>query len=296
MKTEIIYEDKNILVVRKPAGLASQTAKVGQQDVVSELKNYLRQPYLGIIHRLDQPVEGLLVFAKTKDAAAGLTAQLQKQGEGGTLHKRYYAVLCGKPSENEGRFVDYLCKDGSGTAIVTESAGESGTAGASESAGAPGAAGVSKGVGASGAAEAKKVAPFSNAKRSVLSYRILQTLDNPTELALADISIETGRFHQIRAQMAHHGYPLLGDAKYGDEKVQSQSRELGVKNVALCACYLEFVHPVSKKHMSFQIEPQGQAFLYFSFFSTHDFKKNYHTNLQERGRRLKGYGRENSKQ
>ena len=57
MRTEIIYEDKSIMVVRKPAGLAAQTAKVGQQDVVSELKNYLRQPYLGIIHRLDQPVE-----------------------------------------------------------------------------------------------------------------------------------------------------------------------------------------------------------------------------------------------
>ena len=88
MRTEIIYEDKSIMVVRKPAGLAAQTAKVGQQDVVSELKNYLRQPYLGIIHRLDQPVEGLLVFAKTRDAAAELTAQLQRQGEGGTLHKQ----------------------------------------------------------------------------------------------------------------------------------------------------------------------------------------------------------------
>lgn len=259
MKTEIVYEDKSILVVRKPAGLATQTAKVGQQDVVSELKNYLRQPYLGVVHRLDQVVEGLLVFAKTKSAAAGLTAQLQKQGEGGALHKRYYAVFCGKPSENEGRFVDCLYKDGSGAAIVTESAGASGAAGAS------------KGVGTSGATEAKKDAAFSGAKRSVLSYRILQTLDNPTELALADISLETGRFHQIRAQMAHHGYPLLGDMKYGDEKVQSLSRELGVKNVALCACYLEFVHPVSKKSMSFRIEPQGQAFLYFSFFSTHDF-------------------------
>ena len=75
MRTEILYEDSSILVVYKPAGLAAQTAKVGQQDVVSELKNHLRQtgeaagnrePYLGIVHRLDQPVEGLLVFAKDK--------------------------------------------------------------------------------------------------------------------------------------------------------------------------------------------------------------------------------------
>lgn len=73
MKTEIIYEDGELLVVWKPAGLATQTAKTGQADVVSELKNYLARtapgkgaPYLGIIHRLDQPVEGMLVFAKTQ--------------------------------------------------------------------------------------------------------------------------------------------------------------------------------------------------------------------------------------
>lgn len=229
MKTEIVYEDKDILVARKPASLATQTAKVGQQDVVSELKNYLRQPYLGVIHRLDQPVEGLLVFAKNRDAAAGLTAQLQKQGEGGSLHKRYYAVLCGKPAENEGRFVDYLCKDESGKAIVAEDAA------------------------------------LSGAKRAVLSYHILRVLDSPAELALADICLETGRFHQIRAQMAHHGYPLLGDGKYGDDRTGDLSKGLGVKNVALCACYLEFLHPVSSQNMSFRIEPRGRAFSYFVF-------------------------------
>ena len=81
MKTQVIYEDEDILVVHKPAGIATQTARVGQQDVVSELKNYLAkskgtQPYLGIVHRLDQPVEGLLVFAKSKQSAAALAAQL----------------------------------------------------------------------------------------------------------------------------------------------------------------------------------------------------------------------------
>lgn len=244
MKTEIIYEDKDILVVRKPAGLATQTAKVGQQDVVSELKNYLRQTYLGVIHRLDQPVEGLLVFAKNRNAAAGLTAQLQRQGEGGSLHKRYIAALCGKPSENEGRFVDYLYKDESGKAIVIEDAGASGKSDAQ------------KDAGASGKSDIRKDTALSGAKRAVLSYRILQTLDSPAEFALAEICLETGRFHQIRAQMAHHGYPLLGDVKYGDDRTKSLSQSLDIKNVALCACCLEFVHPVSKKRLSFRIEPQ----------------------------------------
>lgn len=84
MKTEILYEDNSILVIRKPAGLAVQSAGIGQADVVSELKSHLAklpgagrtgkgEPYLGIVHRLDQPVEGLLVFAKDTKAAAALS-------------------------------------------------------------------------------------------------------------------------------------------------------------------------------------------------------------------------------
>lgn len=266
MDTEIIYEDCDIIVVRKPAGLATQTAKVGQQDAVSELKNYLRKPYLGIIHRLDQPVEGLLVFAKNRSAAAGLTAQLQGQGEGGVLHKRYYAALCGKPSENEGRLVDYLYKDEGSRAVVVQGIGVPGAMEAGKDISAPGVMGAGKGIGVSAREAARKDAALAGAKRAALSYRILQTIDAPAELALAEICLETGRFHQIRAQMSHHGYPLLGDIKYGNDRVNSLSRGLGVKNVALCACYLEFVHPVSGKIMNFQIEPQGKAFSYFDYF------------------------------
>jgi len=227
MKTEIAYEDQDILVVRKPPGLATQTAKVGQQDVVSELKNYLHQSYIGVVHRMDQPVEGLLVFAKNKGAAAELTAQLQGQGEAGTLHKGYFAVLCGKPLENDGRFVDYLYKDEGNRAVIADDAS------------------------------------VPTAKTALLSYCVLQVIDSPAELSLAEICLETGRFHQIRAQMAYHGYPLLGDVKYGDDRSRSLSQRLGVKNVALCACSLEFVHPVTRAKMSFRIEQQGQAFSYF---------------------------------
>ena len=84
MRTEILYEDNSVLVIRKPAGLAVQSARIGQADVVSELKSYLAkqagagqgEPYLAVIHRLDQPVEGVLVFAKEKKSAAVLTKQL----------------------------------------------------------------------------------------------------------------------------------------------------------------------------------------------------------------------------
>ena len=91
MKSIIIYEDKEILVIHKPVGIATQTAKLGQADVVSELKNYLKQKgentYLAVVHRLDQPVEGLLVFAKTQNTAKKLSADLQN----GRLKKYYHA-------------------------------------------------------------------------------------------------------------------------------------------------------------------------------------------------------------
>ena len=108
MKTELIYEDREILVVYKPAGFATQTAGIGQADVVSELKNYIwqtdrkteqtkpagnTQPYLGVIHRLDQPVEGLLVFARNARAAAHLSRQLQRQDAEGGFCKDYGIIV-----------------------------------------------------------------------------------------------------------------------------------------------------------------------------------------------------------
>lgn len=238
MKTQIVYEDEDILVVHKPAGIAAQTAHVGQQDVVSELKNYLAkskgpQPYLGIVHRLDQPVEGLLVFAKSRQAAAALTAQLSGGAgdEPKTLNKHYYGIFCGKADKKEQELVDYLYKDSSGRAVVSESGAEQ---------------------------------KDQQAKRAVLRYRVLQeakVLGIP--LSLADIQIETGRFHQIRAQMAHAGVCLLGDLKYGNAESLTVSKQLGVRNVALCACELEFLHPIKKEKLSFRIQPWEKVFSNF---------------------------------
>ncbi|MCI8433435.1 MAG: RluA family pseudouridine synthase [Lachnospiraceae bacterium] len=247
MKTEIIYEDGELLVVWKPAGLATQTAKTGQADVVSELKNYLARtapgkgaPYLGIIHRLDQPVEGMLVFAKKRSAAAALTAQLGGQGNAGLMNKQYYAVLCGKPVPEEGELVDYLRKGTDGRAQV---AGK-GPGHPQEPAGKP----------------------------AILSYRVLQTVaaSSGDELSLADIRIETGRFHQIRAQMANAGVPLLGDVKYGNERTGAAAQRLGVRTVALCAYRLELVHPVSGKLLQFEKMPQTRGFSFFSLSGEQD--------------------------
>lgn len=276
MKTVIIYEDKDIIVVQKPAGLATQTAKIGQPDVVSELKNYLatqksqneaqtsqvkarnlqnaQKPdlYLGVVHRLDQPVEGLLVFAKNKAAAANLTRQLANA----TLNKQYYAVICGQPSEKEGELVDYLIKEDNRARVVTgqqiklqtkEPTGQSAQHRAGQ--------------------RAKLQEAPQDAKKAVLQYKILQEISTPEALTLADIHIDTGRFHQIRAQMAHGGMALLGDAKYADTQTVEVGQRLGIRNVVLCAYCLTLKHPVTGKQMSFRIKPEGKAFSYFNCFS-----------------------------
>lgn len=226
MKTKILYEDDQVIVIHKPAGLATQSGKIGQADVVSELKNYLAKktkklgnnPYLGVVHRLDQPVEGLLVFAKTPNAAANLSAQLQK----GTLNKHYYAI-CHNADEKqsngqmEGSLIDYLLKDGNLGRVVDKGTKE--------------------------------------AKEARLEYRALPHVKLPKKnLLLFDIAIETGRFHQIRLQMSHAGFPLLGDAKYGTEESVQLSKELGIRNVCLYAYQVAFTHPKTGKFMEFKLE------------------------------------------
>ncbi len=214
---EIIFEDKDILVCRKPAGVATQTKRLGQQDMESLLKNYRvkkgEPPYIGIVHRLDQPVEGIMVFAKNQKAAAHLSKQVQER----VIGKYYYAVSANAPVEKEGVLENYLLTDKKTnfTQVVST--------------------------------ETK------DAKNAKLEYKVVDTKDGKI---LFDIKLHTGRQHQIRVQMAHMGCPLIGDNKYGDEA----SKE----GLALCSYKLEFQHPMDKRKMVFEIEPQGTAFYGFS--------------------------------
>lgn len=235
MQKNIIYEDESMIVVYKPAGIATQTARIGQRDMVSELKNYLSgkpeyqgrgEPYLGVVHRLDQPVSGILVFAKAKEAAAGLSSQVSS----GRMQKYYYAVVCGVPPMDGQQLEDYLYKDGktNKSLIVKDS--------------------------------------FPDAKKAKLSYKKIKTmmiLENGREVTLVEVRLFTGRHHQIRAQLAYHGMPLLGDSKYGSEDSRLLSREIGCRDVALCAYKLILQHPVMKKEMVFERQPREEIFLPF---------------------------------
>lgn len=109
---EIIFEDEFIIVCKKPSGVPTQTPKSGVADMVSLLKNYRmekgEEPYLGLVHRLDQPVEGIMVFAKDKQSAASLSLQMQN----GTFEKYYYAMVHGAVEPASGTLENYLLRDG----------------------------------------------------------------------------------------------------------------------------------------------------------------------------------------
>lgn len=214
------------MVIHKPAGLATQTGQIGSMDVVSELKNYLaakgEDSYVGVIHRLDQPVEGLLVFAKNKRAAAHLSGQLAKDN----LNKEYDAVVCGVTECREETLTDYLRKGNDSRAQVVT--GEE--------------------------------ARFPDARRAVLHYCVKEEAPPFPGTILIHVTLQTGRFHQIRAQMAHAGYPLLGDVKYGNEMSAELSRQYGIRQVALCASAMSLQHPVTGKKLHFEIKPVGGGF------------------------------------
>ncbi len=227
-KEDILYEDEEIIVCHKTAGIATQTARLGEPDMVSMLKNYLKTDYIAVVHRLDQPVEGILVFAKTKKAAANLSSQ----NAGQTMNKQYYAAVWMPEEEAEtqkGVLADYLLKDGKTNTSKVVSA------------------------------------QTPEAKQAELSYEIVKTqkLETDGKKALVRIALKTGRHHQIRVQMANAGMPLMGDAKYASEEVKAFSREQRIKNVALCAYRLEFLHPMTGKRMEFQVDPMGEAFRSF---------------------------------
>lgn len=210
LRQDIIYEDQEVLVCRKHAGIAVQNARVGQMDLESILRNYLQGGYLGIVQRLDQPVEGILVFGKTPKAAAALNRQQQAH----KMKKWYLAAFVGKAKEQKGYLTDYLVKDGKTnlSRVVNEQ--------------------------------------IPGAKQAALSYKIVKPMegDNP---GVAEIQLETGRHHQIRAQMAYHGMPLWADRKYRSVLSVAEESEA----LALCAYRLEFLHPKTNKKLSFQIEP-----------------------------------------
>ena len=178
---KIIYEDNHIIVVEKPVNVPSQSDKTGDKDLLTMIKEYLKEKYhkqgeayLGLVHRLDRPVGGVMVYAKTSKAAARLSEQIrQKQ-----FTKKYLVIVDGKMKQKQGILEDYLWKN---EKTNTSKVVEEGT---------------------------------KNAKYAKLEYEVLKYVPE-TNLSVLKIKLETGRHHQIRVQLSHAGHSIYGDQKYG---------------------------------------------------------------------------------
>ena len=211
---EVLYLDNHLLGVVKPANLPVQRDASGDEDLLSAAKAFIARryekpgaAYLGLVQRLDRPVGGVMVLARTSKAASRLSRAFLEHA----LDKQYLAVLQGS-LEGERTLVDFLRKD-ERTGMV-EVAPE----------GSPG------------------------AKRAQLTTRAIACRQG---LTLAQVTLMTGRAHQIRVQHAHAGYPLWGDARYGGGRPGQQ--------IALWAWRLRFEHPVSHQTVSLQAPPPGDG-------------------------------------
>ena len=170
----ILFEDKYMLAAVKPQGMPSQADKTGDADLLSQLQEYAGQE-LGLLHRLDRPVGGVILFAKDKKAESILAKDLQEH----KLNKRYLTVLCGKLPAEQGTLENYLLKNARTNLSEVVSKERKG------------------------------------AKKAVLHYtKIAEKETDIGWVTLAEIKLETGRHHQIRVQTSHAGFPIWGDKKY----------------------------------------------------------------------------------
>lgn len=202
---QIVYEDNHMLVVNKKAGQLVQGDKTGDESLLESVKNFIKKRdnkpgnvFLGLVHRIDRPTSGLVIYAKTSKALSRLT-QMVKNRE---IKKNYWAIVAKEMIPQSQRLVHYLKKnEKNNKAIVYPKATE-------------------------------------GAKESILTYNLIKSLDN---YLLLEIDLETGRHHQIRAQLSKIGVPIKGDLKYGAPRSNPDG------GISLHARKLEFVHPVTKE-------------------------------------------------
>jgi 23S rRNA pseudouridine1911/1915/1917 synthase len=243
---EVVYEDNHIIIVNKQSGEIVQGDKTGDRPLSDIVKDYIKEKYqkpgavfLGVVHRLDRPVSGLVVFARTSKALT----RLNKMFAEGEVHKTYWALV----------------KRGASTSSATTS---SATAGGERS------LSLSKGFSSEWhtlehwlVRNEKQNKSYAygqerpNAKKAILKYRVIGQSDNYN---LLEVQLMTGRHHQIRCQLAAIGCPIKGDLKYGAPRSNPDG------SISLLSRRVEFIHPVSKEQIIAEAplpdDPLWQAF------------------------------------
>jgi 23S rRNA pseudouridine1911/1915/1917 synthase len=221
MSIKVLYEDNHIIAVLKPAGVLTQGDRTGDECLMDMVKSYLKDTYkkpgnvfLGLVHRLDKPVSGIVLFGKTSKGASRLSEQFR----GHTIQKTYHAIVVGKPKEASGNIKEQVNK----ISFFAE--------------------GFTNKTDAELLEEIKKATKTRTAE---LSYETVRSNDKYT---LLKILPKTGRFHQIRIQMLEMGCPILGDAKY------SQQQPLPDKSIGLCATAIKFKTATDNKEVNLEIQ------------------------------------------
>lgn len=243
----VLWEDNHLILAYKKAGLLSQSDGYSQEDMVENLKLYLKvsknkpgEVYLGLLHRLDRPVAGLMLLAKTSKAAARLSKQIQEH----SLGKMYLAVCHGKLEKEEEVWEDYLKKDPR-TQI-------------------------------SSLVDAKD----KEAKWAKLSYRLL-AYNKERDESLVWIHLHTGRHHQIRLQFSSRSHPLVYDHRYGTME-DRKSRE----DIALSSVFLAFKHPVKTEiQYAYYMDSKRSAFRFFPS-SAFEKARNYCLEAEKTARKI----------
>ena len=219
-KPTILYEDNHVIVAVKPPNLLTQGDSTGDESLLEQVKAYVKEScqkpgeaYIGLVHRMDRPVGGLLVFARTSKAASRLSEQVRVH----ELNRQYVCIVEGE-APDQFTYVDYLAKDEAHNRVTV-------------------------------------LPPYlkMQGKEAVLHGRTVARRDG---LSLVAIQLETGRAHQIRVQMQHHGYPLWGDNRYGNGRRGQQ--------IALWGFRLSFAHPITQEQMLFIAPtPEEKPWLWF---------------------------------
>lgn len=215
---KVLYEDNHMIAVYKPAGVLTQGDRTGDRSLMDDVKEYLKEKYkksgnvfLGLVHRLDKPVSGIVLFGKTSKGASRLSEQFRNH----TIQKTYYAIVVGKPKEEKGSIKEKVNK----ISFFAE--------------------GFTNKTDQELLEEIKKATKTRTAE---LEYQVVRSND---KYSLLKILPKTGRFHQIRIQMANMGCPVLGDSKTA-------------KEIALCATAISFKSAVGSKIVNLEIPlPEG---------------------------------------
>lgn len=210
---DVLFEDNHLIAINKQGGDLVQGDKTGDASLSDRIKNYLKEKYnkpgnvyLGVVHRLDRPTTGVVLFARTSKAANRLSKQFREK----QVHKTYWAIVERVPEEPEGTLEHWLKKN---------------------------------------AAKNKSFALDSHKegfKQAILHYRLLARGDR---YGLLEVTIETGRHHQIRAQLATVGSIIKGDLKYGAKRSNPD------QSISLHARSITVKHPVKKEPLTIEAPP-----------------------------------------